>query len=154
MDGNLQDDDLVSILSWDEYTSYSDAFVTDDDDDDEVDMQHLTYIFERKEEQVDEMTMNQDQAKIIQQVSNVSPLSVQDLKLHTRLFPFKLYDMLEVVGDLEKGSATVSWTPDGNAFIIHNRDNFMKYVAPMFFNQSKFRSFVSFHICYVPSAPI
>jgi hypothetical protein len=53
MDGNLQDVDLLSILSWEEYTSYSDAFVTDDDKDD-------MHIFERDEDKVHEMAMHQD----------------------------------------------------------------------------------------------
>eukprot|EP00581_Thalassiosira_minuscula_P007610 CAMPEP_0183705522 /NCGR_PEP_ID=MMETSP0737-20130205/2572_1 /TAXON_ID=385413 /ORGANISM="Thalassiosira miniscula, Strain CCMP1093" /LENGTH=349 /DNA_ID=CAMNT_0025932671 /DNA_START=23 /DNA_END=1072 /DNA_ORIENTATION=+ len=55
-------------------------------------------------------------------------------------FPFKLYDMLEYASDTEYCSS-VSWVKDGRAFIIHNKDAFLEYVVPKFFNQTKFRSF-------------
>ena len=57
-------------------------------------------------------------------------------------FPFKLYDMLEYVAD-SKYSSAVSWSEDGTQFSIHDKDMLMKHVVPMFFKQSKFRSFVS-----------
>eukprot|EP00985_Skeletonema_marinoi_P010824 scaffold5074_cov132-Skeletonema_marinoi.AAC.1 len=55
-------------------------------------------------------------------------------------FPFKLYNMLEYACDSEFSSC-ISWTADGSAFIIHDKDVMMKNLAPMFFNQTKFRSF-------------
>ena len=57
-------------------------------------------------------------------------------------FPYKLYDMLEYAAD-SKYSSAVSWSDDGTQFSIHDKDMLMKHVVPMFFKQSKFRSFVS-----------
>ena len=57
-------------------------------------------------------------------------------------FPFKLYEMLEYAAD-SKYSSAVSWSEDGTQFSIHDKDMLMKHVVPMFFKQSKFRSFVS-----------
>ena len=57
-------------------------------------------------------------------------------------FPYKLYDMLEYAAD-SKYSSAVSWSEDGTQFSIHDKDMLMKHVVPMFFKQSKFRSFVS-----------
>jgi len=56
-------------------------------------------------------------------------------------FPYKLYDMIEYAA--EKYSSAVSWSEDGTQFSIHDKDMLMKHVVPMFFKQSKFRSFVS-----------
>lgn len=55
-------------------------------------------------------------------------------------FPFKLYDMLEYVADSEYSSA-VSWIEEGMAFAIRNKDTFLKHIVPIFFKQTKFRSF-------------
>eukprot|EP00985_Skeletonema_marinoi_P028027 scaffold23818_cov167-Skeletonema_marinoi.AAC.1 len=55
-------------------------------------------------------------------------------------FPFKLYNMLEYACDSEFSSC-ISWTADGSEFIIHDKDDMMDNLAPMFFNQTKFRSF-------------
>jgi hypothetical protein len=57
-------------------------------------------------------------------------------------FPFKLYEMLEYACDSEFISS-LSWSADGSAFIIHDKDVMMNDLAPMFFKQTKFRSFVS-----------
>ncbi|KAL7490498.1 hypothetical protein ACHAWT_000077, partial [Skeletonema menzelii] len=38
-------------------------------------------------------------------------------------------------------SRTLSWSPDGNAFVIHDKDVMMNDLAPLFFKQTKFRSF-------------
>ena len=54
-------------------------------------------------------------------------------------FPFKLYDMLEYASD--HGLASIVWAHDGEAFEITDADALMDDVAPLFFNQSKFRSF-------------
>jgi hypothetical protein len=59
-----------------------------------------------------------------------------------RHFPFKLYDMLEYASSSEYASA-VAWVEDGCAFVILDKDEFMEKVVPLFFNQTKFRSFVS-----------
>ncbi|KAK1739241.1 heat shock factor family protein [Skeletonema marinoi] len=55
-------------------------------------------------------------------------------------FPFKLYEMMEYAHDFEF-SSSISWLPDGSAFFIHDKDVMMNDLAPMFFNQTKFRSF-------------
>lgn len=57
-------------------------------------------------------------------------------------FPYKLYDMLEYAADSEFFYA-VSWSEDGKSFAIHDKDELMMHVVPMFFKQTKFRSFVS-----------
>lgn len=55
-------------------------------------------------------------------------------------FPFKLYNMLEYAADSQYSSA-VSWSEDGRAFAIHSRETFLENIVPMFFKQTKFRSF-------------
>ena len=57
-------------------------------------------------------------------------------------FPFKLYEMLEYARASGVGSS-ISWLADGTGFVIHNKDVMMNDLTPMFFNQTKFRSFVS-----------
>ena len=57
-------------------------------------------------------------------------------------FPYKLYDMLEYAADSEY-SSSVSWSDDGTSFAINNKDIFMECIVPLFFKQTKFRSFVS-----------
>lgn len=62
-------------------------------------------------------------------------------------FPFKLYCMLEYASDSEQ-SSVVSWVEGGRAFAIHDQQAFLRHVVPAFFNQTKFRSFVSPHPVY------
>jgi hypothetical protein len=50
--------------------------------------------------------------------------------------------MLEYVSESEHSSA-IHWTHGGIAFVIIQQDVFLEHVVPMFFNQTKFRSFVS-----------
>ena len=57
-------------------------------------------------------------------------------------FPFKLYEMLAYSSDSEF-SSSLSWSADGSTFIIHDKHVLMNDLAPMFFKQTKFRSFVS-----------
>jgi hypothetical protein len=56
-------------------------------------------------------------------------------------FPGKLYRLL---ADAESrgNSHIISFTPDGNSFKIHNPDAFMKELAPNYFDQTHFTSFV------------
>ena len=58
------------------------------------------------------------------------------------IFPYKLYNMLEKMEGSEY-SSVVSWVKEGRSFAIHDKDSFMKHVAPKFFKQTKYRSFVS-----------
>ena len=57
-------------------------------------------------------------------------------------FPFKLYEMLKYAR-ASGVSSSISWLADGTGFVIHNKDAMMNDLTPMFFNQTKFRSFVS-----------
>ena len=61
---------------------------------------------------------------------------------HQQTFPFKLYEMLEYACDSEFANS-LFWSPDGSAFIIQDKDVMMGNLAPKFFKQTKFRSFVS-----------
>jgi len=71
---------------------------------------------------------------------SVAAMQEQQQFQQQQTFPFKLYNMLEYACDSEFSSC-ISWTADGSAFIIHNKDVMMNNLAPMFFNQTKFRSF-------------
>ena len=57
-------------------------------------------------------------------------------------FPYKLFQMLEYACDSEFSSACY-WAEDGSAFVIRNKTVMMKELVPKFFNQTKYRSFVS-----------
>jgi hypothetical protein len=56
-------------------------------------------------------------------------------------FPGKLYRLLADV-ESQGNSHIVSFTPDGGAFKIHDPDAFMTDVAPNYFGQTRFTSFV------------
>ena len=58
-------------------------------------------------------------------------------------FPYKLFDMLEQTATNPDYDEVVSWSEDGMSFVIGNRNIMMEDVVPKFFNQTKFRSFVS-----------
>jgi len=53
-------------------------------------------------------------------------------------FPSKLHHLLQLVGCY---SSVVGWLPHGRAFAIFDEDRFMQEVIPMFFKQTKIRSF-------------
>ncbi|KAL7554424.1 hypothetical protein ACHAWF_018173, partial [Thalassiosira exigua] len=68
-------------------------------------------------------------------------LSPQQAKENS-LFPFKLHEMLEhASSNSEHADSAVLWIEDGRAFAIKDKDALMNTLAPMFFNQTKFRSF-------------
>jgi len=71
---------------------------------------------------------------------SVAGMQEQQQFQQQQTFPFKLYNMLEYACDSEFGSC-ISWTADGSEFIIHDKEAMMDNLAPMFFNQTKFRSF-------------
>eukprot|EP00986_Skeletonema_menzelii_P019625 scaffold28736_cov137-Skeletonema_menzelii.AAC.1 len=56
-------------------------------------------------------------------------------------FPTKVYAMLELADSIFQFRQAVSWLPHGRAFEIHNKFKFMNDVVPVFFNQTKIRSF-------------
>ena len=55
-------------------------------------------------------------------------------------FPLKVQEMLE---DVEKhgNSHIVSWLPHGKSFRVHKEEEFVAYILPCYFNQSKLTSF-------------
>ena len=57
-------------------------------------------------------------------------------------FPFKLYQTIEWASDSEFSSA-LSWSPTGNAFIVHDREAMVEHIIPKFFDHKRWRSFVS-----------
>ena len=66
---------------------------------------------------------------------------MKDQQQH-QTFPYKLYEMIEYACDSEF-SSSLSWSANGCAFIIHDKEVMMEDLAPKFFKQTKFRSFVS-----------
>ncbi|KAL7532069.1 hypothetical protein ACHAXR_004409 [Thalassiosira sp. AJA248-18] len=61
-------------------------------------------------------------------------------KKERRLFPTKLYEMLEGAESLDL-SAAVSWLPHGRAFIVKDKELFIAKVLLRFFKATKMRSF-------------
>lgn len=60
-------------------------------------------------------------------------------------FPFKLHEMLEYASSCDSAQmkSACFWSPSGAEFVISDKDVVMEDLAPMFFKQTKFRSFVS-----------
>ena len=56
-------------------------------------------------------------------------------------FPTKLYAMLQLSDSIPAFAKAVTWLPHGRAFSVLNKDAFMEDVVPVFFNQTKIRSF-------------
>ena len=56
-------------------------------------------------------------------------------------FPVKLYAMLELAEVQGARSIAVIWLYHGRAFKIHDEREFMEVAVPMFFKQTKIRSF-------------
>lgn len=56
------------------------------------------------------------------------------------LFPYRLYEMLEECESRGK-SHVVSWFPDGKAFKVHLVPEFVATILPVYFRQSKYKSF-------------
>ena len=62
-------------------------------------------------------------------------------QLTTRLpFPLKLYEMLE---DAEEQGFNdiVSWSSDGNGFMVHDTTSFVLKIIPSYYNCTKYKSF-------------
>ena len=55
-------------------------------------------------------------------------------------FPYKLFSMLESCSSNDKPAIT--WLPHGRAFTIIDKDKFMAEIAPLYFSQTQFRSFL------------
>ena len=71
---------------------------------------------------------------------NINTIS-KDSDVFLRLpFPWALHEMLDQAE--EQGfTQFVSWNDDGTAFKVHDTKGFADYVAPMYFKQTKYKSF-------------
>jgi hypothetical protein len=65
------------------------------------------------------------------------------------LFPYKLYHLIETLTHDKTAKdfpvtvgASISWLSHGRAFIIRDKNLFIKKAVPAYFNQTLFRSFV------------
>lgn len=69
--------------------------------------------------------------------------------LQPTTFPYKLREMLEHASSCDSAElqSACFWSPDGAAFVISDTDVVMEELVPMFFKQTKFRSFVSLLLC-------
>ncbi|KAG7347584.1 HSF-type DNA-binding protein [Nitzschia inconspicua] len=56
------------------------------------------------------------------------------------LFPWKLHEML-LNAITEHKESIVSWLPEGKAFKVHNVPEFVRDILPMYFKQTKYKSF-------------
>jgi len=56
-------------------------------------------------------------------------------------FPFKLFQMLTDAHNPGGFSDIVSWDPDGKVFKVHDSEAFVKYVAPNYFKQTRYKAF-------------
>lgn len=56
------------------------------------------------------------------------------------LFPWKLHEMLQN-SNKDNKEGVVSWLPDGKAFKVHNVPDFVKAILPLYFKQTKYKSF-------------
>ena len=85
-------------------------------------------------------------------ISSPSQIPRQNLKFRLRVsmesnvpqqFPEKLYHMLELADAQGFGpsSNAVSWLPNGRAFSVRDEKVFMESIVPLFFHQTKLRSF-------------
>ena len=55
-------------------------------------------------------------------------------------FPFKLYDMLDA-SDSDGFASIVSWQDNGRAFKVHKPSKFVESIMPVYFKQTKYKSF-------------
>lgn len=77
------------------------------------------------------------QALVVEGITQSPSKKEKEARLH---FPCKVYDMLE---DAEKQGHQdiVSWNTSGTGFTVHNKDLFTKKIIPLYFNQTKYKSF-------------
>ena len=74
---------------------------------------------------------------------STSSLSQSEVSFPRQQFPEKLYHMLELADAQGFGpsSNAVSWLPNGRAFSVRDEKVFMESIVPLFFHQTKLRSF-------------
>jgi hypothetical protein len=72
------------------------------------------------------------------EIKKATPLATDSKKQHlARSFPKLLLDLLEDAEN-DGNEHIVSWTPDGLAFKVHERDVFMKQILPNYFGLTKY----------------
>jgi len=64
----------------------------------------------------------------------------EEKKTKKRDFPLKLHEMLDD-SKTHGREHIISWGPDGKSFKVHQPEDFVTEVMPMYFNQTKYRSF-------------
>ena len=67
-------------------------------------------------------------------------LSADDVSGRLLPFPFRLHRMLEHAEKRGKQDI-VSWLPFGRSFKVHKPDEFIKEIAPVYFNLTQYKSF-------------
>ena len=68
-----------------------------------------------------------------------SPMRMNAVKQSPIPFPWKLHEMLDDAA--LKFDTIVSWIPGQNGFRVHDVNSFVKNIMPLYFNQSKYKSF-------------
>jgi hypothetical protein len=63
------------------------------------------------------------------------------MKPSLNVFPYKLYRLLQSIGETDDVSACITWLSHGRAFIIRDEAVFVSKVVPQYFKQTKMRSF-------------
>ena len=63
--------------------------------------------------------------------------TAHDSPPNTKNFPELLYDVLSV----QENAHILSWLPHGKGFIIHDKQRFVDYILPRYFDGAKFTSF-------------
>jgi hypothetical protein len=58
------------------------------------------------------------------------------------LFPAKLHDMIEFADQAGLASSTIAWTANGFAFVVLDPDKLVESLLGVFFEQTKYRSFL------------
>jgi len=69
-----------------------------------------------------------------------STIPMEDLAQSKIPFNWKLHRLLEEA-EQQSFDHIVSWLPDGTSFIIRDADAFCTNIMPLYFNQTKFKSF-------------
>jgi hypothetical protein len=63
------------------------------------------------------------------------------MKATQNFFPYKLYRLLQSIGEIDDVAACITWLSHGRAFIIRDEAVFVSKVIPEYFKQTKMRSF-------------
>jgi hypothetical protein len=61
--------------------------------------------------------------------------------MNSTTFPYKLYNMLHSVSENSEQDAPVAWLPQGNGFVILDKQAFLEKIIPVYFNLTLMKSF-------------